>query len=81
MTKLELKVREILYRDWNPCGVEGLPEHEYDTYVRWVAQSVLERDPNIAFFLDLLQDGYFCGLGKSPEVLEVIAAKLLSLNP
>ena len=26
-------VREVLRTDWNPVGVHGLPEDEYDSYV------------------------------------------------
>ena len=81
MNELELKVREILYRDWNPCGVEGLPEDEYDTYVPLVAALVASRDPNIAVFLAVLQDHYFNGLGKGERILENIATELRKLNP
>lgn len=81
MTELELNVREILYRDWNPCGVEGLPEDEYDSYVPWVAALVISRDPRIALFLAVLQDHYFGGFGKVEEVLKNIATELRKLNP
>ena len=81
MTELEMNVRAILYRDWNPCGVSGLPEDEYDTYVPWVAELVASRDPHISLFLAILQDYYFCGLGKSEEVLKNVATELQKLNP
>jgi len=31
------RIREVLNSEWNPIGVEGLPEDEYDTYVGKVA--------------------------------------------
>ena len=31
------RIREVLNSKWNPIGVEGLPEDEYDTYVGKVA--------------------------------------------
>jgi hypothetical protein len=80
MTEIELKVREILYNDWNPCGVEGLPEDEYDKYVPWVAELLVRGDPHISLFLAVLQDYYFCGLGKSEAVLEEIETKLRNLK-
>lgn len=80
MNALELKVREILYHDWNPCGVEGLPEDEYDTYVPWVAKLLTNGDPHISIFLAVLQDYYFCGIGPDEKALKTIAAKLKSLN-
>lgn len=81
MTEIELAVREILYRDWNPCGIDGLPENEYDTYVPLVAKLVVNRDPNISLFLASLQDYYFSGLGKSEKTLIRIAKDLRKLNP
>jgi hypothetical protein len=81
MNELELEVRAILYHDWNPCGFEGLPEYEYDTYVPWVAELVASRDPNIAVFLAVLQDHYFGGLGPDEETLKRIATELRKLNP
>jgi hypothetical protein len=79
MTELELKVREILYRDWNPCGIEDLPDDEYDTYVPWVTQLVVRDDQHIALFLAILQDYYFCGLGPDEETLRRIETKLRKL--
>jgi len=81
MNELELEVRAILYRDWNPCDIEGLPENEYDTYVPLVAELVVSRDPNISVFLAVLQDHYFCGLGPDEETLKRIATELRKLNP
>jgi hypothetical protein len=81
MTELELKVRTILYNEWNPCGIGGLPEDEYDTYVPWVSALVASNDPNIAVFLAVLQDHYFCGLGKDEKTLKLIVNELRKLNP
>jgi hypothetical protein len=78
---LEQKVREILYVDWNPCGLSDLPYNEYDSYVPWVVDLVLKRDKNISIFLALLQDHYFNGIGKGEADLKQIAKSLLGLNP
>jgi hypothetical protein len=31
--KIQNSIRQILYHDWNPINVSGLPPDEYDSYI------------------------------------------------
>jgi len=79
--KIQDSIRQVLYRDWNPIGVPGLPEDEYDSYIapvyRILAGSRSEQEL-IEFLFSTERDtiGVPC---ESPEQLRPVARRLLEL--
>jgi hypothetical protein len=80
--KIQVSIREILYRDWNPIGLHDLPNDEYDGYIapvyRILAGSRSEQELIECLFRikrDIL--GMPC---ESPEQLRPVARKLLEID-
>jgi hypothetical protein len=80
--KIQDSIRQILYHDWNPIAVPGLPEDEYDSYIapvyRILAGSRSEQALiECLFRLESDDIGMPCD---SPERLRPVARRLLELD-
>jgi hypothetical protein len=80
--EIQDSIRQVLYRDWNPIGVDSLPEDEYDSYIgpvyRILSGSRSEQEL-IEFLFRTERDtiGTSC---ESQEQLRPVARRLLSLD-
>ena len=80
--KIQDSIRQVLYHDWNPIGVPGLPEDECDSYIapvyRILAGSRSEQElMEFPFNTERDTIGVLC---ESPEQLRPVACRLLELD-
>lgn len=74
-------VREVLRTLWNPVGVEGLPEDEYDSDI-WPIVRLLKEgvgEPALAQHLHQVEQVYF-GWDTSEARLKPVTCALLALG-
>jgi hypothetical protein len=74
-------VRRVLCNEWNPVGVSGLPEDEYDSYV-WAIVRLLREGAGAATLTQHLREveHLYFGRDTSAEKLLPVAASLLALG-
>ena len=76
-----LQINEILFRNWNPIGAEGLPLDEYEGYVGSIYRALAE-DATETELAELLRSIEWQEMGiytTEPHRIEV-ARKLLTLT-
>jgi hypothetical protein len=74
-------VRRVLFNEWNPVGVNGLPEDEYDSYV-WPLVRLLRDGGDAATLTRHLHEveQFYFSRDTSEEKLLPVAASLLALG-
>ena len=78
-------VREILRRDWNPIGLDDLPEDEYDSYAD-MAHAMLAVDgrsvEDVGSYLDDIAEHIIeMPTGNGLIIARILAAALDELGP
>jgi hypothetical protein len=77
-----LAVRAVLRTVWNPLGIEGLPEDEYDSYV-WPVVGLLREgidEEGLAWHLREVEVFYFSRAADGAH-LRRVASALIALQP
>lgn len=80
---LHRKIREVLLKEWDPIGIQDIPEaqDEYDDYVRDVYSILIFRKP-VSEMLEYLLwlETEHMGLTADKQRAQSIAEKLIALN-
>ena len=75
-------IRDVLLTDWDPIGVPGIPDDEYDNYIPAIygmlAQGKSEQE--IADYLSQIEIDWM-GFTPVRSHLEAVARKLLLISP
>ena len=74
-------VRHVLRTAWNPVGVSGLPEDEYDSYV-WPIVGLLREGASVAALAQHLREveQFYFGFDTPADKLAPIARSLAALG-
>jgi hypothetical protein len=82
-TEITTMVREILLRDWDPCGVGGNSAlaDEYDEYLPAIVSLVAERSSSSVMNQALIGFENGLGVALSEHQREHVVRALLAINP
>jgi hypothetical protein len=71
-------IRDVFLKDWDPIGVPGLPEDEYDNYIPAIYGMLLQgkSEQEIIDYLSRIETEYM-ELTPDPGRIEAVARKLL----
>jgi len=75
------KIRHVFMHDWNPIGIDGLPEDEYDSYVMPVYSLLRQQkgEAAIAAYLAQVYE-YIMGSRLAAEKFSEPAQKFLQID-
>lgn len=80
---LQLKIRDVLLKEWDPIGVQTIPEaqDEYDGYVPTLHSMLISRKPTHEVFEYLMWlETEHMGLTADRQRTQSIAEKLVDLS-